>query len=106
MFWINLRRISSIITLITCKLENLMAQIDDLTVALTAATAGLTSLAADVNALVAALQSHPAAPDLTSEIAAANAISTGLSSIDSSVKAALTPPATTTTTATSATVSP
>jgi len=66
-----------------------MAQLDDLTAALTNDETGLAALAADANALVALLKSGN--PDLTAAIAAATALGQGISDTDAAVKAALPP---------------
>jgi len=66
-------------------------QVSELDAALAAAASAITTLSKDVSLLVTALQNHPAAPDLTKEIAAAQALSTGIESIDAGVNAFLTP---------------
>lgn len=86
-----LARIESLLLQLLQGEKEIMAAIDDLNTALTGASATLTQLSTDQTALVTALQALEGqqAPDLAPAIAAATAISTGLTNIDTQVKTAL-----------------
>jgi hypothetical protein len=84
------KRIIDILNLINTKVENLMAQIDDLTAALAQATTDTQKLIADVATQVAALQAALGAAgtpvDLTAAIAAANNIDALVTAADSATQ--------------------
>lgn len=70
-----------------------MATLDDLNAALGTLTTAVAALPAPVNALIAAINNHPAATDFASQVAQVQAALKTVSDETAAAAAALTPPA-------------